>query len=592
MFIDSRELASDVVLHADVCIVGAGPAGISLARELDGRRYNVVVLESGGLGLDAALQPLGQPGDYHIEHTVPARSKPLRGRRQFAGNSNAWSVRTGLSSNGVRLTRLSDIDFKKRDWVGDCGWPFGVAELASHYERAQRVFQLDPGAYAPEDWEDSESSRLPVPGGDIDTAVFQFGNGDVFRKTYRRMLAQSRNIRVFHHATVLEVETDAAGGTVTGVRAASNPGREFRVEAKSVVLAGGGMTCAQLLLASNRVQPNGLGNGGDLVGRYYMDHPIVQGGRFVPTSRELFRKMTFYDLRILRGVPVMGHLQLSDAALERERLFQLSMMLFPRKNSGAERSAADVRREDALRAVARMRIAVTNGRRPSAGDLAPALKGIDGIALRVVSSNHSPASHIGKGGWSRGLTDDHAYDAFEIIHQVEQPPHWNNRVYLSDKRDALGCRKIAIDWRWHAEDIATMMRAQDLYAAALSKAGLGTFEIFRPDGLPLMRSLSTSHYMGMTRMHADPRRGVVNEHCEVHGVRNLFVASCSVFPTGGFANPTLTIVALALRIGDQIKQRLGGAAETNAEADAETAAWRSQRWRSVAGIPISWLIGG
>ena len=175
MFFDARELAPDAVVDADICIVGAGPAGISLAREFIGTQYNVVLLESGGLKLEADLQPLGEC-DEIAQHN-PLKPKKVRARRQFGGNANWWAVRTDRSSHGIRLVRLADIDFERRDWVADSGWPIGPADVAPYYDRAQRVFQMGP-RHAAEAWEDRSASRLAIPGGDIETAVFQFSGGE------------------------------------------------------------------------------------------------------------------------------------------------------------------------------------------------------------------------------------------------------------------------------------------------------------------------------------------------------------------------------------------------------------------------------
>ena len=558
MLIDARKLVPDAVEEADLCIVGAGPAGISLAREFIGRRYSVILLESGGLDLDDDLQSLGQAGEKHV-----AIAGPVWNKRQFGGNSSDWNVRTDISRNSVRLTRLSAIDFERRDWIEKSGWPITLGDLEPYYERAQRVFRLEPGAYNADDWEDPEAVHLPIPGDDVETAMFQFGTGEVFTTRYRRELEQSGNVRVYHHATALEIETDADGAEATGVRAASLPGREFRVRARCVVLAGGGMSSAHLLLLSDRVRPEGLGNRHDLVGRYFMDHPILRGGAFIPASPRLFEDMALYDLRTVRGVPAMGHLLITEAALRREQLLQLSMVFFPRENPGDR--ALSTRQQRGIQGAHLAREALERGKAPRLRDLAKVVLGADGVAKRVLNRAPAPITDFTRGGWSKDLSG-HRYEFFEVLHQVEQAPHRDNRIYLGDKRDPLGCRKLVIDWRWHDEDVAATMRAQDLYARALARAGLGRFDIIRRDGRPEVFYPSTAHYMGTTRMHRDPREGVVDEHCRVHGVRNLYVASGSVFSTGGFVNPTLTIVALALRIGDRIKREFGSAIETDVAA--------------------------
>ena len=461
-------------------------------------------------------------------------------------------MRTDRGANSVRLARLSEIDFKRRDWIEHSGWPIRQDDLARYFDKAQHVFQLGPGGYNPQEWEDANAVRLPLPEDEVETAVFQFGSGQTFTDLYRRQLERSLNVRVYYHATALELETDDAASQVTAVRAASRPGRAFRVRAKWVVLTGGGMTCAQLLLLSDRVRPEGLGNRHDLVGRYYMDHPLLQGGHFIPHSRGLFEAMVLYDLRTVRGVPVMGHLQIADAALERDGLFQLSMMMFPREPDYLARRELNARQARGFKSAKRILEGLKRGAPPTLQDLRLAIQGADGVGKRAYQRFFSRSSSLSHGGWSKGLNGNHNFGLFEVIHQAEQPPRRDNRIYLGEARDAFGSRKIVVDWRWHEQDMANTMRAQDLYARTLERAELGRYEILRPEGRPEVLSHSTAHYMGLTRMHDDPRQGVVDANCRVHGVRNLYIASSSVFTTGGFANPTLTTVALALRVGDWI----------------------------------------
>ena len=144
-----------------------------------------------------------------------------------------------------------------------------------------------------------------------------------------------------------------------------------------------------------------------------------------------------------------------------------------------------------------------------------------------------------------------------MLHQVEQPPRYDNRVRLGQERDDLGNRLIEIQWRWHDQDIALVHRSQDIVARELARSGLGTFHIRRPMEI---KTTSTTHFLGTTRMHDDPRSGVVDREGRVHGVENLYVTGSSVFPSGGYANPTLTIVALSLRLAERIRNEAGVAA--------------------------------
>jgi choline dehydrogenase-like flavoprotein len=131
----------------------------------------------------------------------------------------------------------------------------------------------------------------------------------------------------------------------------------------------------------------------------------------------------------------------------------------------------------------------------------------------------------------------------------------DNRVLLSDERDRIGRRKVRIEWQIGDADIENMRRVTRLFDEAVGQAGVGHLERAFPDAPAAWRQAleAGKHHMGTTRMHLAPPLGVVDENCRVHGTSNLFVTGSSVFPSGGYANPTLTIVALAIRLGDHLK---------------------------------------
>lgn len=551
MISDARTLDQDAIIEADLCIVGAGPAALAVARQFEGASCSVVMLEAGGVEREA--------DDSDDRPATDIRFGTVRGftnTRSLGGSASQWNIQTDLSRSSVRLLPLADADLERKPWLADSGWPIKAADLADHYRRAQVLFGLPEIGFAPDHWEEPWARLLPVANPDVRTAVFQFASGDALVETHRRVLEASRNVTILHHATALEVLTNETAAHATAIKAASLPGRHLEVRARHFVLAAGGIGSTALLLSSDGVQPGGLGNAFDNVGRYFMDHPLLLGGEFLPASRRLFDAMAFYDLRSVRGTPVMGHLQLSDAALRRDPLLNLSAIFLPRERGYEAHRRLSVRQQVAFEAALRLRHALWQKRRPSATDAWRAVRGIDGIAKRGADRLFHPKSNLGHGGWSKLSRRTERFDRFEVLHQAEQAPHRDNRIALSREVNRFGTRRVHVDWRWHEEDMARTMRGQEVFARALGEAGLGEFRPAREDGRPVVLSSSTSHFMGTTRMHEDPLRGVVDAQCRVHGMDNLFVASSGVFPTGGFANPTLTIVALALRLGDRIANLL------------------------------------
>jgi len=557
MFIDAKALPGNAVLRSDICIVGAGPAGVALATELRHCGLRVTLLESGGLNEEHSAR--GQPAST----SVFEGHRGLWTTRRFGGNANRWLVDAGLGANHLRLVTLSAADFEQRAWLANSGWPLTLEDLKPYYARAQSWFELPQRHYGPGYWEGDNAPRLPLHGSGLRTSMFQFADKDVVLKKNRDLIGASGDITCYFNATATRLALDEAGTRITAVHVCPQPGHALVFEADTIVLAQGGLATPQLLLASNDRQREGIGNQHDLVGRYFMDHPLIFGGTFTPASPRLIDRMALYDLRRVDDASAMGHLQLTDATLRGEPCVNLSTILFPRRSMSR-------RREVGFRASQRVRDALAKRGRLRKRDLMAMLYGIDGVAQQYNDRLRNPISHLGVGGWSKAATPSHRLDHFEVLHQAEQPPRHDNRVRLGEERDDLGNRLVEIQWRWHDQDIALVHRTQDILARELARSGVGTFHIRRPFEV---KTSSTTHYLGTTRMHEDPRCGVVDRDGRVHGVDNLFVTGSAVFPSGGYANPTLTIVALSLRLADRLRRdarvatSAGGILSTGARRD-------------------------
>ncbi|HEY9819032.1 MAG TPA: GMC family oxidoreductase, partial [Candidatus Obscuribacterales bacterium] len=175
-------------------------------------------------------------------------------------------------------------------------------------------------------------------------------------------------------------------------------------------------------------------------------------------------------------------------------------------------------------------------------------------AYRAIQHKLPVMTGLARGGWSKDSTAHQWFHSFDVLFVLEQEPDFSNRIILSSEHDQLGRLKAELHWQMSDRMLQSVVRSQDLLARAIAQVGLGTLHLLRDlDNLPVFESMGSHHHMGTTRMHPNPRQGVVDENCRVHGIDNLYIASSAVFPTGGYANPTLTIVALALRLADQIK---------------------------------------
>jgi choline dehydrogenase-like flavoprotein len=523
MIIDGRSIRRDAVVRADVCIVGAGAAGITLARDLAGQPFKVVILESGGLQPDGATQALYRGGNVGLPYH-PLEAARLR---YFGGTTNHWEG---------ECRPLEDIDFEARPGIPHSGWPFPRSTLLPFYQRAHVVCQLGPPSYDVERWETAAEPRLPTDETRVVTRILQHSPPTRFGPVYLDALRAVRNVDVHLHANVVELETTSNARTVTRARVRILEGDGYVVASRLFILAAGGIENARLLLLSRRVHEGGLGNGHDLVGRFFMEHHEVAAGRFLPTDAalraELYRPPHVIATR--PNVRVRGVLTLADDVLRREQLlnFQCEMEL-------AEAEAPASSSVESLRRLLR--------------------------ALRTREAREDLVQHLWSvvtdlAGAATGAGRRSRAPLFELRHVSEQAPNPQSRVTLSDERDALGLNRCQLDWRLTALDRRSVIRGEELIGVELARAGLGRVRLsVADDGRP-WEILGQSHHMGTTRMHADPKQGVVDDQCRVHGVSNLFIAGSSVFPTSGSGHPTFTIVALALRLAGHVKRLMGARA--------------------------------
>lgn len=545
MLIDAHTLPNQEVIETEVCIVGAGPAGITLAREWIGRGFRVCLLESGGLEVDPDTQALCQGKIISNDH-YPKDELEAGRRRQFGGASNRWHIELG-DRTGVRHTPLDEIDFTERDWLPYSGWAIGWSDLEPYYHRAQDICQIGPFAYDADTWADQKARAFPLKGDRLTTTVFQFGPRDIFAQDYREEIEKADNITAYLHANVVEIETNELANLVTRLKVACLDGKSFWVTAKIFILAMGGFENARLLLSSNQVQKSGLGNQHDLVGRFYMDHPGFRIGELIPAKPSIFHSAALYDLRYVKNVPIAGKFSLTEAVMQREHILNTSIWLFPRpKGHNAK----------AIHSLKTLLSSARQGKLPkaAAAHVGEVFGGIDDIlhvAYRSITKKQPILVDASCGGWSSYADSDRKYAFFEVAAQVEQAPHPDNRITLSDEHDALGLPKVQLHWKWSDIDLYSLRRTQAILQEEFAGAGLGHYEP-DPEEHMLSKLYSAHHHMGTTRMHNNPQQGIVDANGQVHGISNLFIMGSSIFPTGGYANPTLTIVALSVRLAEHV----------------------------------------
>jgi choline dehydrogenase-like flavoprotein len=486
------------------------------------------VLEGGGRSFDQRTQDL-----YRGEVVGMPHGGMLGYRyRVFGGSTTRWA--------GQALP-LSNLDFALRDWVPGSGWPLRAADLAPYYARAARMMMIP--AFPP----DSDSEAWPEalsrpPSFDpllVRPRFSEFSPKPSFAELYGSRLRASTDVEVVLGANVTEIVPDPGAGGVDFLAARSLRGHRLEVRAAHFVLCMGGLEIPRVLLSSDRRCEGGVGNAHDLVGRSFGDHPGIEIGEIVARDPKLLRR-TFRPRRKSR-VKYAPLLAAGDELQRRERLVNAAALV-----QFGGRAASDVAAKTLLRAVRRSEFGAQARREAPAAvwalarNPAPALRAAGRrLVLRQSGFDTSGTPVLAVGG--------------------EQAPNPDSRVYLTDERDELGMRRLALDWRVTELDLRSWRRFAEVAASELERVGLGTVDLdldrLPEDPAQVTGLVDAGHHMGTTRMSQDPRRGVVDAGCRVHGLENLFVASSSVFPTGGFSNPTFTILALALRLADALKAR-------------------------------------
>lgn len=555
MIINAAEISDNETIQVDICIVGAGPAGLTLARELSSLVVKVCLLESGDRTFKQKTQSLCEG---EIESSQYPQDELLVGRcRQLGGTSNFWEIQVDEDDVtegilNVRHVIPDEIDFQKREEIPYSGWPFHRQDLMPYYRRAQEICQIGPLDYTPAFWETPDRRIFSWSDERVESRVFQFGLSSVFYKSYTQALDQCANVDVYTNANVVELLPNSAGTVIKRVRVAITPEKGFWVEAKTVVLAAGGMENARLLLMSRSLRPAGIGNEHDLVGRFFMDHPGTRFGIFKPFNQALFDSFGFYDLHRVRGTALLAKFAFSEQVLREAKLNNFCVSLMPKIKGLETQSVVYFRRfTQSIRSRALSGTTLGYLRRSL-----PKFSEVISYSLFRLRQQSQPLYGPSRGGWFELSDRSERFFAFELGAQTEQTPNPNNRISLGDEKDFLNCPLTKLSWSWNKRDLDSIWRSQEIFRDVVSKSGLGEFQPqYELDmgGMPFV--VSTHHHIGTTRMHEDPSQGVVDVNCRVHSIDNLFIVGSSVFPTGlGFANPTLTIVALATRLADHLKQ--------------------------------------
>ena len=529
--VDARALEDGARLKADVCIVGAGAAGITIALELEALTRRVLLVESGGFEPEEAVQSL-----YDLESVgYPPRPNYMSRARYFGGSCNLWAGRCML---------LQESDLAGRAWVPDSAWPIPSAEIQRYYPRAAAILGLPSLAnfdLATHDSRVSDDERTLIGSQDLVPTISLWApRPKRFNQSERRRLARADHVQVLLHASVTSIDLDDDGNEVCSITAKTLTGKVLHVAARTFVLAMGGLETPRLLLSSRDRQSRGIGNQLGLVGRYFMEHPRavfgavrVEPGRRLP----LMRGWPLPDGKVQLGISLSPEVQAREGLLNHYLTFEEAFSGYAEHHYQA---AIEVGKVLLRRGHAGGRLELGKARQ------APAVQ--DFIYLL------SPKEILPHRVWRLATLARYRWAPdkarrYILVYFCEQPPDPASRVYLSSKTDRFGLNRLVLDWRIPDGVHRSVYRLQELLGRTLEQSGLGALE----PGADVPRYTDASHHMGTTRMGDSPSTSVVDRNCRVHGVHNLYIAGSAVFPSAGHANPTLTIVALALRLAEHLR---------------------------------------
>jgi len=522
-------LSSETIdqIHAKIVIIGAGAAGITLAIELGNHFRDIVVLESGGFDFEQQTQNL-YDGPIIGHETKGLEFSRLR---FFGGTTNHWA---GFCAplDAVDFEPLSDRPFT--------GWPFKLEDLISFYERAYHYCELGIYRSKPALLADTEQrSRQVIDTSAFELAEFRYSPPTRFGKRFRSELTSSDRIKVYLHANVTDIVVSPNGQVVRALDVQTLTKRKLSVTADVFILCCGGIENARILLNCSHFFPSGIGNEYDLVGRFFADHLSTVGGIIVPGDSKINLEPFLWRGERDGEVPVNLVFKNSAQVVRQEKVGGCSVFLDPQyenveRLSKMESSPSFEAVRSIIRDAKHGRIAEDFGEHGCAV--------LDDPLSIVAAFYYRLANQLGNRGSVKTVT---------VKLTGEQSPNPLSRVVLTENIDELGMRKAGLDWRIAPDDYDSLYKTAMTFARGIGATGFGRMRVPQREEINGVTGLS--HHMGTTRMNNDPRQGVVDSNCLVHGLKNLFIAGSSVFPTSGRVNPTLTIVALAIRLADHLK---------------------------------------
>jgi glycine/D-amino acid oxidase-like deaminating enzyme len=517
---DLQQADSNTALDAQICVVGGGAVGLVLATTLAERGADVLVLEGGGIGLENRSQAL-QAGES-IGHPFGAIGE---GRyRVLGGTTIYW---------GGQVLPFDEFVTGERPWLGYSAWPIEPAVLQFYFLEAYR--RLGLGQVELDDarvWT-ALGAGTPDMGPGLEVVMTRWLKTKNFARLFCRQLRSNHGPRVMVHANVVSMELSPDGDAVSAIRARSLDGKEVTVRARQFVLANGSLEIVRLL-----------------------KHPLADGSQ-APWVRAKWLGTPLTDtLDCTAGeVQVLDHEQF-------HRLFD-NIYLGGHKYYPKVRLAPDLQRSEGLVDIAaqfRYRTQNTEHIQYLKAFVRSIRQGGVKVSSRKLPEHVASVLSTSLPMARRYIRDRRSFHPMgaevSLVFNCEQLPFARSRIELGDEVDALGMRCLRVDWQLDGRELKTMKFFGRLLKQELESRGLACVTLDRrlDDEDPAFRAAIHDgiHQMGVARIGRTSDEGFVDPNLKVFGMHNLNLAGAAVFPSTGFANPTFTAIALALRLCDRL----------------------------------------
>jgi len=511
MHIDARTLDNQSVIEGDICIIGAGAAGISIALDWENTPYKVILLEGGGFEYDDRVQELFN-GKITGHPYYPMKASRLH---YFGGSTGHW---------GGMCSEFDDIDFVKRDWVENSGWPIKREDIAAFYPKAHEILDLGIYEWGVDYWEKQNKShkRLPLEEKVMWSKMWHFSPPTRFGEKYKDAVVNAKNIHLYTYANAVDIKVTDNIKSVKQITVKNYAGKEHTVKATYFIMASCAIQNSRLLLASNKQAAAGLGNENDLVGRYFMEHLELKTGELWLNNSD---PLLLYKMDPVSRV--RAELAISPQKQEELQVLNATVSLMPLDLAKNALPSVTVWQEEDPR------------------------KSLD---------TFHKYNNLDKRNFLQRLFSKNDSQAYGLYTRAEQLPNPASRVVLSNEKDEFGVPRADLHWALSPIDKKTVftinkLLGQQVGAAGIGRVKLADFLLDNDEQLPDYTS-GGWHHIGTTRMSDDPKTGVVDANCRIHGIDNLFVAGSSCYPTGGAVNPTFTVVAISLRLSAHLKKQI------------------------------------